>query len=93
MPKRSNLLTRPDTMLGICEGLGEDLGFNPLWLRCGLAVLLYANPAAAVGGYAACGVIVLVSRLVFPAPRSAAAPAIIPPTVAQTELEAMPLAA
>lgn len=78
-----NLFTRPDTMLGICQGLGEDFGFSPTWLRVGLAILLYFNPAAAVGAYAAGGAIVLVSRLAFPKPRKA-------PAAAATQAEALP---
>ena len=68
---QGNLLTRDDTILGVCQGLGEDLGFNPLWLRIAFAVLLYLNPVAAIGGYFALGVIVLATRLLIPNPRRA----------------------
>ena len=30
---RTNLFTRNDTLLGICEGIGEDFGFNANYLR------------------------------------------------------------
>ena len=66
---QGNLLTRDDTILGVCQGLGEDLGFNPLWLRIAFAVLLYLNPVAAIGGYFGLGVIVLATRLLVPNPR------------------------
>ena len=69
----TNLLTRGDTFFGVCQGLGEDFGFDPIYLRVALAGLLFWNPAVAVGGYAAAGSVVLLSRLVFPNPRPAAA--------------------
>ena len=28
-----NLFTRDDTFFGICEGVGEDFGFNANWRR------------------------------------------------------------
>jgi len=70
---QGNLLTRDDTILGVCQGLGEDLGFNPLWLRISFAVLLYLNPMGAIAGYFGLGVVVLVSRLLVPNRRRPAA--------------------
>src|SRR3546814_1952448 len=29
----TNLFRRKDTFFGICEAVGRDFGFNPLWLR------------------------------------------------------------
>ena len=29
----TNLLLRNDTILGVCEALGQDFGINPTWLR------------------------------------------------------------
>ena len=66
-----NLLTRDDTILGVCQGLGEDLGINPLWFRIAFAGLLYANPVAAIAGYLGLGVIVLATRLIVREPRRA----------------------
>ncbi len=73
-----NLFTRDDTMLGICQGLGEDLGFNPLWLRLALGIGVLVSPTAVIGTYLGLGVVVLLSRLIFPAPRTAAAEAQVP---------------
>lgn len=70
---QGNLLTRDDTILGVCQGLGEDLGFNPLWLRIAFAVLLYLNPMGAIAGYFGLGVVVLISRLLVPNRRRPAA--------------------
>lgn len=61
-----SLLTRSDTILGACEGIGEDFGFNPFYLRVALAVGLLVNPAVAVGTYAVLAVAVLVSRWIAP---------------------------
>lgn len=57
---------RSHTILGVCEAIGEDFGFNPVFLRVPLAaVVLYSIPLAAAL-YLGLGVIVLVSRLLFP---------------------------
>jgi phage shock protein C len=67
-----SLFARDHTILGVCEGLGEDFGFNPIWLRVPLAVLLLVNPAAVVATYLGLGLLVLVTRWIAPNPRSAA---------------------
>jgi phage shock protein PspC (stress-responsive transcriptional regulator) len=53
-----NLLTRPDTFFGVCEGLGEDFHIHPNILRVTLAGMLFWNPPAAIGAYAAAGALV-----------------------------------
>ncbi len=68
-----SLFARNDTFLGVCEGLGQDLGINPLWLRLALIPPLFFYPVFAIGGYLAAGIVVLLSRLLFPNPRLAAA--------------------
>jgi phage shock protein C len=70
----ANLFTRDDTFFGICEGLGEDFRFNPLWLRLALTLALFFNPVATIAGYLALGLTVLFSRLIFPAPSVATEP-------------------
>ena len=70
---------RDHTLLGICEALGEDFGFNPLFLRVPLAVCLLLNPWAVAATYAALGLLVLVSRLLIPNPRPAAAAETVEP--------------
>ena len=66
------LWARDHTLLGVCEALGEDFGFNPLFLRIPLAVLLLWNPSVVVGTYLALGVLVLATRWAVPNPRRAA---------------------
>jgi phage shock protein C len=71
MQSKPNLLLRDDTFFGVCEALGEDLGFHANWLRAALAVLLLYNPLAAIGAYAAAGAVVAFSRLVVRSRRPA----------------------
>ena len=79
-----------DNMFGVCARLGEDFGFNPLWLRIALGCALIVNLEATLLGYATLGVFVAASRLLFPVhkPKSAAAPA---PTAAEAFAEEIEL--
>ncbi len=61
---------RAHTILGVCEGLGEDFGFNPVFLRVPLATMVIWNPMIAFGAYFGLGALVLASRLLFPRPKS-----------------------
>lgn len=62
------ILNRPDTLLGICQAVGDDLGFNPTWLRALLCCGIFFNLGATMAGYLVLGAIVLASRWIFPAP-------------------------
>lgn len=64
----------PQNLFGICARIGEDFGFNPLWLRLAFAGALILNPVVVIGSYFALGLVVLTSRLLFPN-RKPAAPA------------------
>lgn len=55
-----------DNLFGVCAALGEDFGFNPLWLRLGFAVALLFSLEKVLIAYVALGLLVLVSRLLFP---------------------------
>ena len=68
---------RSHTILGVCEAIGEDFGFNPNYLRIPLAASVLYSPMWAAIGYFALGLVVLASRLVFPVRR-------------QTEVKAQP---
>ena len=57
---------RPHTIFGVCEAIGEDFGFNPIFLRIPLAAMVVVNPLWAFGAYFALGAVVLASRLLFP---------------------------
>ena len=66
MSTAPTLFNRSDTMLGVCEGLGEDFGINPLWLRLAFALMVFWSPVVALSLYLGLGVVVLASRLAFP---------------------------
>ncbi|MEA3064985.1 MAG: hypothetical protein QOJ27_1431 [Sphingomonadales bacterium] len=83
-----SLIARDHTLLGICEALGEDFGFNPLFLRVPLAALLLVNPVAVIGTYLALGVLVFLTRWISPNPRPVAAEPVAEAPVAANELEA-----
>lgn len=61
---------QPDFMFGVCEAIGEDLGFDPFYLRVALLGLLFFSPVAMVASYAALGGAVALSRWLFPKPRT-----------------------
>src|SRR5687767_10417211 len=64
---------RSDTILGVCEAIGQDLGFNPLYLRLVFAGLFYFNPLMVIGSYVALGAGVALARWVYPVPTAAIA--------------------
>ena len=79
---------RTHTILGVCEAIGEDFGFNPTWLRVPFAATVLISPLWAVVGYLVLGLVVLFSRLVFPRakPSNIEAPAVqVQPANQQTE--------
>ena len=63
----TNLFRRRDTFFGICEAVGQDFGFNPLWLRLAFIAPLFFFPVQTFMAYFALGLVVLASRLIFPA--------------------------
>jgi phage shock protein C len=75
IPQSSNVFLRDDTFFGVCQALGDDFGFNPLWLRIAFGVGLLWAPLSVIAAYLALAIVVLVSRLVIREPRSAAASA------------------
>ncbi|MET1110341.1 MAG: PspC domain-containing protein [Allosphingosinicella sp.] len=85
-----SVFARDHTIFGVCEALGEDLGFNPVFLRVPLAVCLLLNPWAVVATYAALGVLVAFTRVVAPNPRQAAAVEARPAPAVAERAEAEP---
>lgn len=57
---------RGDTFLGVCEGIGQDFGFNPNWLRVAFASVFLASPVIVVATYLGLGVLVAVTRTFSP---------------------------
>jgi phage shock protein PspC (stress-responsive transcriptional regulator) len=58
---------RSHTILGVCEAIGEDFGFNPILLRVPFAATVLWSPTYAILAYFVLGALVLGSRLLFPA--------------------------
>lgn len=67
------LFARADTMLGLCHGLGEEFGVNPVWFRIVLALALFWNPIAVITGYLVAGVAFNLFRWLAPFHRTATA--------------------
>ena len=58
----------PDSLFGICQSIGEHVGFNPHYLRISLFILMLFNPIAMACTYAGLGMVVGLSHLIFPNP-------------------------
>ena len=87
---------RSHTILGVCEGIGEDFGFNPVWLRVPFAASVLISPTYAIVAYLALGLVVLASRMLFPKAKVVAAEsaqALGPATANDGEREKLPIAA
>ena len=78
---------RAHTILGVCEAIGEDFGFNPTFLRVPLAAMVIVNPLWAFGAYFALGGAVLLSRLLFPKPKAEVAAETARPEPANEQAE------
>lgn len=65
-PYQPSLFTRHDTFFGVCEGIGQDFGFNPNYLRLVLAVAVLASPLTTLAVYLGAGVVIAASRWMFP---------------------------
>jgi phage shock protein PspC (stress-responsive transcriptional regulator) len=88
----TNLMLRNDTILGVCEAIGQDFGFNPNWLRLAFCAPIYWNPGLVVAAYLALGLLVAATRFAFPdrhadLPKAAPAPVIEPATTLVEERE------
>lgn len=95
-PANESLFNRPDTLFGVCEGIGREFGFHPNFLRVGFALFLVINPVAVIATYIALGIAVAMSRLLVPARRdttAAAAPLAEVHTVAEEAEDQVALAA
>ena len=84
---------RNDTLLGVCEAIGQDFGFNPLWLRLAFIAPLFFQPMLAIGAYLLLGAVVAATRYFFP--RASVEPAVAIETAAPVEQaeEQLPIAA
>ncbi len=69
-PNKPVFFGREDTMLGICEAVGQDFGFNPNWLRVAFGAVLVLNPLVVIASYFALGILVLASRVIVRNPKA-----------------------
>jgi phage shock protein PspC (stress-responsive transcriptional regulator) len=66
----NSVIARDDTLLGACYAVGEDFGFNPLYLRILFALAIFWSPAIALTAYAALTALVTLTRWLVPNPPS-----------------------
>ena len=89
-----SVLASDRTLLGVCEALGEDLGFNPIFLRIPFGIGLMLNPVAVVATYLGLGLLVAFTRYLAPNPKPAALAEAEPsPASRVPEVEAEPVMA
>ena len=60
------IFDRPETILGVCESLGDDFGISGNWFRAALFPLILWQPLWTVVGYGVLALVILASRLIFP---------------------------
>jgi len=78
---------RSHTILGVCEAIGEDFGFNPVFLRIPFAASVIYSPMLSIGIYLALGLVVFGSRLLFPRKTASAEMVTSQPVVANEQRE------
>lgn len=66
MTNQTPLPLRNDTILGVCEAIGQDFGFNPIWLRLAFIAPIFVAPMAAIAAYLGLGVVVAAVRYFAP---------------------------
>jgi phage shock protein PspC (stress-responsive transcriptional regulator) len=63
------LIRRDDTFFGVCQAIGEDFGFNPVFLRIAFALPVIFAPVTVIATYFGLGLVVLISRILAPRPK------------------------
>jgi phage shock protein C len=96
MTKTTPLPLRNDTILGVCEAIGRDFGFNPIWLRLAFIAPLFFAPSLTIAAYLGLGLLVGLINWLAP-DKAANAPQLVSSnervaTAAEAD-EAMPIAA
>lgn len=81
-------ILRSDTLLGPCQALGEEVGFDPTLLRIGLCAMLFWNPAIVIGGYVGAAAFLALIDWLFPRRRDAAEQ--VPAQIAAVDAPAAP---
>jgi phage shock protein PspC (stress-responsive transcriptional regulator) len=76
MTNPTPLPLRNDTILGVCEAIGRDFGFNPLWLRLAFIAPIFFVPTATILVYLGLGVVVALTNW-FAADKQSEAPHLV----------------
>jgi len=66
MTNQTPLPLRHDNILGVCEAIGQDFGFNPLYLRLAFIAPIFFAPMASIAAYFGLGVVVAATRWFAP---------------------------
>jgi phage shock protein PspC (stress-responsive transcriptional regulator) len=93
MTNQTPLPLRNDTIFGVCEAIGQDFGFNPLYLRLAFIAPLFFAPVASVAAYLGLGLVVAATRLLVRDRKPAAAPQLASTNSPEVEVEPLPIAA
>ncbi len=64
--RKTSYFNRPDTMLGVCQAIGDDMGINPNWIRVAFAVAFFFYPWQAALAYVGLGALAALLRKVWP---------------------------
>lgn len=89
MTNQTPLPLRHDTILGVCEAIGQDFGFNPLYLRLAFIAPLFFAPMPSIVAYFGLGLVVAASRWLARDEKAVAvAPAASSPVASQVVAEA-----
>ena len=75
--KPTPLPLRNDTLLGVCEAIGQDFGINAIWLRLAFIAPLFFAPVLTIGAYLGLGLLVAASRYFFPRNNAVEAPMLV----------------
>lgn len=92
MTTTTPLPLRNDTILGVCEAVGRDFGFNPLWLRLAFIAPLFFAPTMTIAAYFALGALVGVTNWFAP-DKPASEQVVDAKATVIDEEEALPIAA
>jgi phage shock protein PspC (stress-responsive transcriptional regulator) len=93
MMNETPLPLRNDTILGVCEAIGQDFGFNPLWLRLAFIAPIFFAPALSIGAYLGLGVVVAATRLLVRDRKPAEVSQLVSANNAKVEDDDLPIAA
>ena len=66
MTKTTPLPLRNDTILGVCEAIGQDFGFNPIWLRLAFIPPMFFSATLTTAAYLGLGLVVAATRYFAP---------------------------